>query len=417
MTENNPLTTGGLSPDDAMVQLLIEHGQREGQLTRSDIFDLVPDAEFDETLLESVLEDITDAGVPYIGVISEEDEDLSEDIAVEDETPIDLTSPDLLTGPTETDPDILETVDVDDMVRLYIKDAARIPLLTAEEEVQLAKLIEACREAQKEQAKGNVSPERKKELDQIISDGRAARERLIRSNARLVISVAKKYIGRGLPFLDLIQEGNIGLMRAIRNFEYQRGFKFSTYATWWIRQAISRALAEQSRTIRLPVHMSDSVNRMLREQNALQQRLGRLPTVAELANALEVPESKVEQMMKIVKQPLSLQTPVGEEEDEDLGNIIEDINAPNPEETVSDALENEDLRRQISLLPPRERQVLELRYGLINNAEPLTLNEVGRRMGITRERARQLELQAFQRLRDPGALEAKQGRGGDGKHR
>ncbi len=417
MTENNPLTTGGLSPDDAMVQLLIEHGQREGQLTRSDIFDLVPDAEFDETLLESVLEDITDAGVPYVGVISEEDEDLSEDIAVEDETPIDLTSPDLLTGPTETDPDILETVDVDDMVRLYIKDAARIPLLTAEEEVQLAKLIEACREAQKEQAKGNVSPERKKELDQIISDGRAARERLIRSNARLVISVAKKYIGRGLPFLDLIQEGNIGLMRAIRNFEYQRGFKFSTYATWWIRQAISRALAEQSRTIRLPVHMSDSVNRMLREQNALQQRLGRLPTVAELANALEVPESKVEQMMKIVKQPLSLQTPVGEEEDEDLGNIIEDINAPNPEETVSDALENEDLRRQISLLPPRERQVLELRYGLINNAEPLTLNEVGRRMGITRERARQLELQAFQRLRDPGALEAKQGRGGDGKHR
>jgi RNA polymerase primary sigma factor len=417
MAENNTLTTGDLTPDDAMVQLLIEHGQREGQLTRSDVFDLIPDAEFDETLLESVLEDITDAGIPYVGVISEEDEDLSEDIAVEDETPVELTSPDLLTGPVESEPDILETVDVDDMVRLYIKDAARIPLLTAEEEVQLAKLIEACREAQKELAKGNVTPERKKELDQIINDGRAARERLIRSNARLVISVAKKYIGRGLPFLDLIQEGNIGLMRAIRNFEYQRGFKFSTYATWWIRQAISRALAEQSRTIRLPVHMSDSVNRMLREQNALQQRLGRLPTVAELAEVLEVPETKVEQMMKIVKQPLSLQTPVGEEEDEDLGNIIEDINAPNPEETVSDALENEDLRRQISLLPPRERQVLELRYGLIDNAEPLTLNEVGRQMGITRERARQLELQAFQRLRNPDALEAKQGHSGDGKRR
>lgn len=296
----------------------------------------------------------------------------------------------------------LDGVDVDDIVKMYVREAARVPLLSAEEEVELAQRMERGRMAQDELGRGGVRGHRLQELRRLVEDGREASERLVRANSRLVISVAKKYLGRGLPFLDLVQEGNIGLMRAVKKYEYQRGFKFSTYATWWIRQAITRALADQGRTIRLPVHMGDQINRMLREQHQLQQQLGRPPSDDELAASMGVEPVKIDRMRQIVQQPLSLQTPVGDDEEEMLGEFIEDTSAPNPEESASEALMHEDLRKGLEELPPREARVLQLRYGLIDG-EALTLNEVGRRMGITRERARQLESQALRRLRTPSA--------------
>ena len=300
--------------------------------------------------------------------------------------------------------DPLENVDTDDTFRMYIKEATLVPLLSASEEAELSQRIERGRLAQSELSRGKVGSKRVRELRMLIEDGWEAREHLIRANARLVISVAKRYIGRGVPFLDLIQEGNIGLMRAAKKFDYHRGFKFSTYATWWIRQAITRALSDQSRTIRLPVHMGDQISRMLRAQNQLQQKLGRMPNKEELAEALGVSPEKVEQMMDVTRQPISLETPIGEDEDEMLGDFVEDRESPNPEDTATHQLLQEDLASVLETLPPRELRILQLRYGLVDG-EALTLNEVGRRMGITRERARQLEVQALNRLRHPNTTQ------------
>jgi RNA polymerase primary sigma factor len=340
---------------------------------------------------------------PAVDLLSPDEDDETSDDQEEALFPSESSLPDegQLWVP-EPQEDYLKDIETSDMVRLYVKEASRVPLLTAEEEQQLAARIEHGRLAQEELSKSEVGSRRMKTVRRMIDDGWAARERLIRSNARLVISVAKKYVGRGLPFLDLIQEGNIGLMRAAKKFDYRRGFKFSTYATWWIRQAITRALADQSRTIRLPVHMGDQINRMLREQNLLQQRLGRVPTKAELAHALGISLSKLEHMISTAQQPLSLQMPIGEDEEEALGDFIEDRSMPAPEETTLNALLQEDLQSVLDTLPPRELRVLQLRYGLING-QFLTLNEVGQKMGITRERARQLESQALQRLRTPAA--------------
>lgn len=398
--------------DENAVQMLVEHGRRKSYLTLTDILDCVPDSEFDQELLDHLKEVIRDAGIHYIDDIGELPF-VGEEISEEEQAELDELAS-LEEEPVAAD---LEEVETDDMIRLYIKEAAHVPLLTAQQEVELAKRIERCRSAQQELSKGNgeINPERRQELQKQIQLGQAARDRLIRANSRLVISVARKYMNRGLPFLDLIQEGNIGLMRAVRNFDYQRGFKFSTYATWWIRQGVTRALAEQSRTIRLPVHMSDQVGRMLREQNRLQQVLQRNPNRDELAEALGVSVEKVDQMREVVRQPLSLQTPVGEEEDEILGDFVEDPASGNPEETVSDLLMGEELDKMLQTLPPREMEVLRLRYGLTEE-EPLTLNEVGRRLGITRERVRQLEMQAIERLRNPEAHRRKE-TGGDGRRK
>ncbi len=292
----------------------------------------------------------------------------------------------------------LASVETDDMVKLYLREAVQVPLLTAEQEVELAKRIEAGHKAAQKLQTKKVNDSQIKKLQQQVESGRLAREHMIRANARLVISIAKKYIGRGLPFLDLIQEGNIGLMRAIRNFDYHRGFRFSTYATWWIRQGISRSLAEQSRTIRLPTYLSEQISKMQNEQRRLEQSLNHPPTNDELAEAIGLPPEKIEQMRDMMRQPLSLQTPIGDDEDETLGNFIEDHNAPDPEEETTHALMNADLRLRLEALPERERQILELRYGL-NGDESLTLYEIGRRMGITRERARQLENNALNHLR------------------
>ncbi|MGE5222852.1 MAG: RNA polymerase sigma factor RpoD/SigA [Omnitrophica WOR_2 bacterium] len=376
-----------------VVRLLIDHGQRKGYITQNDIQALIPDTEYDDNVFDNVMNEVTEAGIPFIQESDTSVPAESPEISVAENTEVE--TPEIIPGAD------LEELGTEDMVRLYISEASQVPLLNAEQEVDLAKKIEQCRLAQEEIKKGNSNQEERKKLIQIIDVGKQAREHLIRANARLVISIARKYINHGLPFLDLIQEGNVGLMRAVRNYDYQRGFRFSTYATWWIRQAISRALAEQSRTIRLPVHMSDQINRLMRTQSQLQQTLGRPPTVDELSTSLELSPVKVQQILDTVKQPLSLQSPIGDDEEEDLGSIIEDENAPDPEDMVVQLSSNEDLRKKLESLPPRELQVLQLRYGL-NGEEPLTLSDAGQRLGITRERVRQLEMQALHRLRSPG---------------
>jgi RNA polymerase primary sigma factor len=288
----------------------------------------------------------------------------------------------------------------DDTLGMYLKEVGGIPLLTAEQELALAKRIERGLMAREELAKGDNGPKRVADLRALIEDGWAAREHLLTANSRLVISVAKKYLGRGVPFADLIQEGNIGLIRATKKFEYRRGLKFSTYATWWIRQAVTRAIADQGRTIRLPVHMGDQVNRLLRATNSLTQELGRKPTDAELAEALDVAREKIEDMKQVAQLPLSLETPTNEEEDSVLGDFIEDEAAEAPAEAASEALMFQGLREALESLPPRESVVLQLRYGLVD-ARAHTLEEVGQKLGVTRERARQIEAQAIRRLQNP----------------
>ncbi len=338
-----------------------------------------------------------------------EDEPLAADLA-QPEAPLYEENAEVLADLSDLQPETetvdLSGVEVDDVLRIYLMEAAQTPLLTAAEEVELARRIDRCRSAYEELSRGQVNPRRMQELQRIIDEGRIAREHLIRANTRLVISVARRYIGRGLPITDLIQEGNIGLMRAIRNYEYQRGFKFSTYATWWIRQAISRALADQSRTIRLPAYISDQIGRLRRTQLELQQRLGRTPTNEELAAAMDMPLARIEQMIESNAQPVSLEAPVSEDEEAELGDLLEDVNAPNPEEAVSDTMETEEMRRRVDELPARERDIIRMRFGL-GGDEPMTLAEIGERLGITRERARQLEIQAVERLRNPEAARRK----------
>jgi RNA polymerase primary sigma factor len=294
----------------------------------------------------------------------------------------------------------LANIDTDDAIGLYLKEVSRVPLLSAIEEVELAQRIESGRMAREELARGNVNARRRIELRRLIEDGWGAREHLITANSRLVISVAKKYMGRGVPFLDLIQEGNIGLIRATKKFEYRRGHKFSTYATWWIRQAVTRAIADQGRTIRVPVHMGDQINRLLRTQHQLTQRLGRDPSIEELAETLEVTPKKVENMIQVARRPLSLETPTDDEEDSMLGDFIEDDEAPPPDDSATYNLLKEHLSLVLDSLPPREVRILQLRYGLLDG-QSYTLEEVGRKMGVTRERVRQIEAQALSRLRHP----------------
>lgn len=290
--------------------------------------------------------------------------------------------------------------DPDDTLGLYLSEVGRIPLLSAEQEIELAKRIERGRRARRQLAGGQVDPRQAQELGRIVEDGWAAREHLLTANSRLVISIAKRYVGRGVPLADLVQEGNIGLIRATKKFEYRRGLKFSTYATWWIRQAISRAIADQGRTIRLPVHMGEQINRLLRATHALTQELGRLPTDRELADRMQLPLQKIEQMRRVSQLPLSLETPTSGEEDSVLGDFLQDREAAAPAELADQSLMRQQLSEALHSLPPRERIVLQLRYGLADGVT-YTLEQVGQKLGVTRERARQIEAQALSRLRDP----------------
>ena len=374
---------------------LIELGHSQGYVTFSNILNYFPDAKKDVSSLEKAFASLLEEDIPYL---EEDDDELDLDAAfIKDGDNGKLDDEDDLDEDLENR---LISIDTNDLIELYFKEAASIPLLSKDEEKDLSKRIERGRLARKEMARGNVPNERREELHQMIEDEWTALDHLITANSRLVISVAKKYMGRGVPFLDLIQEGNIGLMRAAKKFDYLRGYKFSTYATWWIRQAVTRAIADQGRTIRVPVHMGDKISKMFRMQNDLKQSLERDPTIEELAEALDEPPEKVQYMMKVARRPLSLEMPTTKEGDAVLGDFVEDLETPLPDETATKHLLKEHLEEVMEALPSREVRILRLRYG-VPDGKSHTLQEVGEKVGVSRERVRQIEAQALRRLRQP----------------
>ncbi len=385
LTKNVPRTDDEITGEE----YLLTKASEQGYVTYDDILTAFPEAEENLEQLEDIMATLIETGI-VVG--APEDQEEAEAKAAVEEIPGAELSPD--------EQAYFETIEIDDTIGLYLKEIGRVPLLAAEEEVMLAQRMEAGRTAQSKLKADGLTPEEREALEAVVQDGLAAREHLIRANSRLVISVAKKYIGRGVPFLDLIQEGNIGLIRAANKFNYKLGHKFSTYATWWIRQAVTRAIADQSRTIRIPVHMGDQINKLLRTSHRLTQELGREPTSEELAEALEVPTRKAEDMLKVARRPLSLETPTDEEGESELGDFIEDEDSLAPEEEVGSSMLRELLQSILQELPPREVRILQLRYGLVDG-ETYTLEEVGKKLGVTRERVRQIEAQALSRLRHP----------------
>lgn len=377
----------------AVIERLIELGEDQGYVLLEDILKALPQAEENLDLLEDAFAELLSAGIPYSDNGLEQ---LQRQIDVsrtkEDETSVTTRAePEFETG------DVMEAIDAGDMMGVYLSQASRVPLLKREEEVELAKRIELGREASKKLATGSISSKKRTQLTHQIENGQAARGHLILANLRLVFSVAKKYMGRGVPLLDLIQEGHIGLMRATKKYDHHRGFKFSTYATWWIRQAVTRAIADQGRTIRLPVHMGDRVSKMYRTRHQLTQKLGRDPTIEELAEKLGETPLKVKKMIRFSRRTLSLELPVGDEDDAQLGDFIEDTNSLMPEESATMSLLEENVQEVLEELPAREVRVLQLRFGLWGERMH-TLQEAGEKMGITRERVRQIQAKALRRL-------------------
>jgi RNA polymerase primary sigma factor len=363
---------------------LREKADVRGYVTSDDIIELFPDSSEDLEKISSIILALQRHGVEV--VLEEDDNSLS----AESDS---LTVEPLLN---------LEHISTDDTVGLYLKEMSRVPLLSLSEEVSLAQRIQQAYRAKAEMNKmnGRGTPQRRKELEALIQDGAQAREHLIKANTRLVVSIAKKYIGRGVPFLDLIQEGNLGLMKAVSKFEYERGFRFSTYATWWIRQTITRAIADQGRTIRVPVHMTDRIRSMYKIAHKLEQDLGRPPTTDELANALEVTPDRLQWMLQVSWTPISLEGPVGDDEESEFGMFVEDEITPSPSQTAYENMLRERVEQVLSTLSPREARILRLRFGL-ENGHPYTLEEVGQKFGLTRERIRQIEGKALRRLRHP----------------
>jgi RNA polymerase primary sigma factor len=369
-------------------EYLLTKASEQGFVTYEDILTAFPQAEENLEELEDVLATLMEAGIE-VGTPDEREKQ-------EGGAPEEVEQVDVVVDQEA----YFDAVAIDDTIGLYLKEIGRVPLLTAEEEVALAKRMEAGQFAKKKLDGNGLNLEERAELMKKVMDGLAAREHLIRANSRLVISVAKKYIGRGVPFLDLIQEGNIGLIRAANKFNYLLGHKFSTYATWWIRQAVTRAIADQSRTIRVPVHMGDQINKLLRTSHRLTQELGREPTSEELADALEIPTRKAEEMLRVARRPLSLEMPTDDEGESELGDFIEDEDGLAPDEEVTSTMLRDLLQGILQDLPPREVRILQLRYGLVDG-ETYTLEEVGKKLGVTRERVRQIEAQALSRLRHP----------------
>ena len=412
-----------LTQREELRKQLVEKSNNQGFVTYSDILELMPDVEGDVALLDDLMDSLLEAGIEVIPgpakpVQEAADEDEQKEVKPHSDTlPADADDEEhderdallkVLKKDLTADAGYQAALDTDDVVGLYLKEAGRVPLLTAAEEVMLAKRMEAAEFARirleecEDQQVLELSWSEEQGLRATMLDGEQAQEHLIRANARLVISVAKKYIGRGVPFLDLIQEGNIGLIRATNKFEYQRGHKFSTYATWWIRQAVSRAVADQGRTIRVPVHMGDQLNRMRRVQLQLLQELGREPKIDELALGMDTTPDKVENLLEISRRPVSLETPIDDEGDSTFGDFVEDSNSPAPSEEVATHLLHVQLQQALDKLPDREAQILRLRYGLADG-RVYTLEEVGQTIGVTRERVRQLEAQALNRLRQSSA--------------
>ncbi len=354
-----------LSPEARQAKLneLYEYGKTKGTLTYKDIMDRLVEMDMEPDQLDKVLETLEALGVEVINENDPMPAAESSTVDVQEET-VDVSVP--------------EGISIDDPVRMYLKEIGKVPLLTAEEEIAIAKQLE------------NGTPEEKEE----------AKRKLSEANLRLVVSIAKRYVGRGMLFLDLIQEGNLGLIKAVEKFDYTKGFKFSTYATWWIRQAITRAIADQARTIRIPVHMVETINKLIRVSRQLVQENGREPSPEEIAKEMGISEAKVREIIKIAQEPVSLETPIGEEEDSHLGDFIPDDDAPAPAEAASFALMKEQLLEVLDTLTPREEKVLRLRFGL-DDGHQRTLEEVGRVFNVTRERIRQIEAKALRKLRHP----------------
>lgn len=341
------------------IRNLIHDGREKGYVTQKDIENYIPIELWSTDVLENVVTNLMELGISVVEEEKEEEEFSGESSLVES---------------SEGQVGKLEDIPLTDPVRMYLREIGKVPLLTPLQEVELAKRVE------------NGESE--------------AKQKIVDANLRLVVSIAKKYIGRGMLFLDLIQEGNLGLIRAVEKFDYRKGFKFSTYATWWIRQAITRAIADQARTIRVPVHMVETINKMVRISRQLVQRQGREPTDEEIAKEMEIEEGKVEDIRRIAQLPVSLETPIGEEEDSQLGDFIEDRDLPSPEESAAGHLLREQIESMLDALSDREREVLYFRFGL-EDGRSYTLEEVGKRFGVTRERIRQIEAKALRKLRHP----------------
>ena len=374
------------------VTLLMQKAGDQGYLTSEDILEAFPEAEENIDQLEEVFILLQEAGIDVEDEPMEsEDEMLKEAMELLEERGKERG---------EEDQFDLSGISSDDTVGLYLKEMARVPLLMIEDEVRLAKLLERGYKAHRQFDRDGQNRAEREKLQKTIQEAKIARDHLIEANTRLVVSIAKKYMGRGVPFLDLIQEGNLGLMKAVEKFDYRRGFRFSTYATWWIRQTITRAIADQGRTIRVPVHMSDRIRRLYKAARQLEQEHGRKPTPEEIAAEMGIEPRKVQWMLKVSWRPLSLEQPVGEEEDSELGSFIEDEGVPTPTQSAYDNLLREKVEEVLATLTPREARILRLRFGL-QNGRNYTLEEVGQKFGLTRERIRQIEGKALRRLRHP----------------
>ena len=382
---------------------LLELGKKKRNILEyQEISDFFRDMNLDEEKMEKVLDFLEANKVDVLRISDGDDED--DDIILDDEDEVEVEKIDL---------SVPEGVSVEDPVRMYLKEIGKVPLLSADEEIELAQKMEAgsvavekipllkerLAETGDEQEKEEIQAEIKA-LQLDVDRGSDAKKRLAEANLRLVVSIAKRYVGRGMLFLDLIQEGNLGLIKAVEKFDYRKGYKFSTYATWWIRQAITRAIADQARTIRIPVHMVETINKLIRVSRQLLQELGREPTPEEIAEEMKMPVERVREILKISQEPVSLETPIGEEEDSHLGDFIKDDNVPVPADGAAFTLLKEQLEEVLGTLTEREQKVLTLRFGL-EDGRARTLEEVGKEFNVTRERIRQIEAKALRKLRHP----------------
>lgn len=382
---------------------LLELGKKKRNILEyQEISDFFRDMNLDEEKMEKVLDFLEANKVDVLRISDGDDED--DDIILDDEDEVAVEKIDL---------SVPEGVSVEDPVRMYLKEIGKVPLLSADEEIELAQKMEAgsvavekipllkerLAETGDEQEKEEIQAEIKA-LQLDVDRGSDAKKRLAEANLRLVVSIAKRYVGRGMLFLDLIQEGNLGLIKAVEKFDYRKGYKFSTYATWWIRQAITRAIADQARTIRIPVHMVETINKLIRVSRQLLQELGREPTPEEIAEEMKMPVERVREILKISQEPVSLETPIGEEEDSHLGDFIKDDNVPVPADAATFTLLKEQLEEVLGTLTEREQKVLTLRFGL-EDGRARTLEEVGKEFNVTRERIRQIEAKALRKLRHP----------------
>ncbi len=353
------------------------------------------DFELTTELMERIFDYLEKNKVDVLTIPGDDDDEPDEDalLEVENTEEIEVDKIDL---------SVPEGTNIEDPVRMYLKEIGKVPLLSAEEEIELAKQMEAgdMAQSQLEEMEEELDEEAKKELKRLVAVGENAKKKLAEANLRLVVSIAKRYVGRGMLFLDLIQEGNLGLIKAVEKFDYRKGYKFSTYATWWIRQAITRAIADQARTIRIPVHMVETINKLIRVSRQLLQELGREATPEEIAEEMEIPVERVREILKISQEPVSLETPIGEEEDSHLGDFIQDENVPVPADAAAFTLLKEQLVEVLSTLTEREQKVLRLRFGL-DDGRARTLEEVGKEFNVTRERIRQIEAKALRKLRHP----------------